>query len=104
MQALSLQQTISWFTTERREWLVAVCFAFAAGYGVGNGHTTTGAIVHISDQLGQTKSTLAKTRNVAGCEHYARVTAVRDANAAEQGADVDLRDVPSCPGLPKPKK
>lgn len=103
MLALSLQQTISWFTKERREWLVAVCFAFAAGYGTANGHTTQGAIAHVSDQLGQTKKALVKTQQADGCEYrlVQQTTAL-----AKEPVVVDPSRIPkdNCPPIPKSRQ
>lgn len=57
-----MMANLSWFTCERRNWLVLVAAAAVAGFGFGNGHTTQSSINHLSMQLGTVKS-------VASCEH-----------------------------------
>ncbi len=42
---------------------VGACFLCGLlGFAAGNGHTTTGAVAHVSEQLGQQNVALAKTR------------------------------------------
>lgn len=49
--------------SERKGWIAAVIAAAVLGFAGGNGHTTQGAVAHISDQLGQEKK-------AADCEHH----------------------------------
>lgn len=103
MLALSLQRTISWFTTERRMWTVALFAALLAGFGLGNGHTTQGSIAHVSDQLGQTETALVSSEKVAKCEH--RIVQQTTALAKEP-VIVDPSRIPkdNCPPIPKSRQ
>lgn len=92
-----------WLTFERKNWLATVAFALAAGFGLGNGHTTQGAISHVSDQLGQTTANLQKVEKVipaieaqAGCENN---RANKTINLALQPIVVDKSQIPvdNCP-------
>lgn len=53
---------MAWFTNERRLWLAACLACALVGFGIGNGHTTQGAIAQVSDQLGQNKAALVKVQ------------------------------------------
>lgn len=91
----------NWLTNERKNWLGAVIVALCAGYGVGNGHTTQGAIEHVSEQVGQKDAKLKALQtkiipalqDQAGCEHS------RADKAAEVG---DMPDY--CRHVVVPKK
>lgn len=41
-----------WFTPVRRAFLAGLFLGGLGGFGLGNGHTTQGAIEHISQQIG----------------------------------------------------
>ena len=46
----------------------ACMLSAAVGFAVGNGHTTSGAVEHVSDQLGQEKVRTRALASVAGCQ------------------------------------
>jgi hypothetical protein len=54
-----------WLTSERKEWIAAVFVAALIGFWIGNGHTTQGAVEHISQELGCEHSRADKTAKVA---------------------------------------
>jgi hypothetical protein len=94
-----------WFTHERRYWLGLVAAAALVGFGIGNGHTTQGAVENISTQLGQRGAQLhqleahdiPKLKAQVGCEHVRAQTAIA---VARDGRDApDLSDVPTCPPI-----
>jgi hypothetical protein len=96
-------QKSSWFTVERRGWVAAVVFAGAVGFGFGNGHTTQGAIQHVSQQLGNEKATVKqlKTKDIpalkslAGCESWRADVAT---SLAERPVIVNPSEIPGdCP-------
>lgn len=97
----TLQRKINWLTLERREWLVTVALAGLLGFGLGNGHTTQGAVANISDQLGQQKKATVTASKVAGCEHARANIATGVAVQSQNGDDVNLASIPNCPALPK---
>lgn len=65
-----LQTVNSWLTSERKGWIAGIVLCSMLSAGLMNGHTTQGAISHISDQLGDTKAKLGQTSAVAGCEEW----------------------------------
>lgn len=75
-------------------WISGLILAFCAGLAIGNGHTTQGAIVHISDQLGQAKK-------AAKCEKVRGDKAAVVAEKAIVGAIVDTAPIPSPAEIPK---
>lgn len=87
-------------TFERRNWLALVIMGFVSGYGVGNGHTTTGAVEHISDQLGQTEHKAAVVETEAQCEHRRADKATAVAGNAILSANVDNVPTPKFKDLP----
>lgn len=101
-----LQQKTNWATTERRAWTFAVIASAAIGFGFGNGHTTQGALSHVTWQLGQQKKVVAKLADVAGCQTLRAKVAKTDAIASENGANINLAAIPNCALPPKlaPKK
>jgi hypothetical protein len=90
------QVSTGWFTFERRNWVALVICAALAGFGLGNGHTTQGAIATVSDQLGQAKAQIPKLAARAGCEKW---RADVSANLAKQSNMVDPSEIPAdhCP-------
>lgn len=76
-----------WFTYERRNWCAVIVLAACAGYAGGNGHTTQGAIVHVSQQLGDAKAK-------AACEHK---VAQKAKAVAKQGILAATRDDVAAP-------
>lgn len=89
-----------WLNFERRNWLaIAICTALA-GFSVGNGHTTQGSIVNISQQLGQKKAVIKKLETVdipkikavAGCQAAKADVATKVVRGA-----ADRADIPACP-------
>lgn len=71
------------FTHERRNWVAIVLAAGLCGFGIGNGHTTQGAVAHISDQLGQTSKKLAVTACERGVARQVAGQAIAAANTGE---------------------
>lgn len=67
----------SWLSFERRNWVALVVVAGMGGYALGNGHTTSSAIDHVSMQLGDTKAQvhklqtteIPKLKAIVNCEH-----------------------------------
>lgn len=51
----------------------------------------------------QTKE-VPKLKAIAGCQSLRAKIATTEAVKSENGADVDLREIPNCPALPKPNK
>jgi len=98
----------SWFNYERRNWIVALALAACVGYAGGNGHTTQGAILNVSQQLGDKKAELTtlktkvipKLKAQAGCEHSRADKASVVAEKAIVGAVVDSAPVPSPKEIP----
>ena len=94
-----------WFTYERRNWGGAIIICALAGYAVGNGHTTSGAIDHISDQLGQTEHKAAIVQKDASCEHNRanKIASVAGqailSNSVEAVPTPQFKDIPvdTCP-------
>ena len=87
-----------WFTYERRNWIGAVLIAAAGGFGVGNGHTTQGAITHISQQLGDAKKKATCEHHVAEKAKAVALQGIAAANIAEVPApDPKSLPVDNCP-------
>lgn len=74
-------------------WIGVCAVAFCAGLALGNGHTTQGAVAHISDQLGQAKA-------AAGCENHRASRATAVAGKAILAANLDSMVVPKFRDLP----
>ena len=99
----SLIGGLSWLTPVRKAFSAGLLIGSLGGYSAGNGHTTQGAVEHVSAQLGQTKAVLNTVekhdipalKSEAGCEHWRAQVA---ANLAVQPAVVDPSQIPAdCP-------
>lgn len=98
----------SWFTSERELWLAAILFAGVAGFGIGNGHTTQGAILNVSQQLGDQKAVvrdlktkvIPKLKAESGCEKKRADKTAAVATKAIIGAVVDTAPIPSPKEIP----
>jgi hypothetical protein len=76
-----------WLTSERKEWIAAVFFALLAGFCIGNGHTTQGAVEHISQEL--------------GCEHVRADRSTKVAKQAIVSAYSDSVPIPDARSIPR---
>lgn len=101
--------SFGWLTPARKSMALAFVAGAIAGYAGGNGHTTQGAIEHVSDQLGQTKNKLVTVEKHDNCVTKKAQIATAVANTAVQSAirpDVDVPDtavIPYCPPAPTVK-
>lgn len=99
---------LSWLTFERRNWLALAFVVGAAGYGVGNGHTTQGAIQDVSQQLGQKKAevhalqtvTIPKLKAANNCEANRGDKAAAVATQAIKSATIEAVPIPSPSAIP----
>lgn len=91
----------SWLTFERRNWIALVIVGTMAGFSVGNGHTTQGAISNISNQLGQKVGENHKLTAAAHCEGVRADKATVVARQAIRGALIDSAPIPSPSAIPR---
>lgn len=63
-QEMQESPDMSWFSSERKNWLAVVGLAACIGYWCGNGHTTQNAIQDIASQQGQTHEQLVHVQKV----------------------------------------
>lgn len=104
----SVDSRLSWFKYERRNWIAAIALAFMAGYGLGNGHTTQGAIQNVSQQLGEKDGQLKtlktkvipKLQAAAHCEGTRADTAAKVAKTAIVSANSGTVPVPPPSAVP----
>lgn len=101
--------SFGWFTPQRRGLAIAFFLGACAGFGVGNGHTTQGAIEHVSAQLGDAKGAVAVLQRHDNCVALQAKVATAVANQAVVSAVVratpipDPSVIPDCPPPPKVK-
>lgn len=109
-QSLEMKNGVSsWLTLERRNWIALVVVGSLGGFGLGNGHTTQGAVQNVSQQLGQKSAQIHKLQTVdipklraaVHCEGRRADTATVVAKQAIRGALVDSAPVPPPSALPK---
>ena len=91
---------LDWLTYERRNWIGLVTVAALAGFAFGNGHTTSGAVEHISDQLGQKSALVHRLTAANNCESKRGDKAAEVAKQAIRGALIDTAPVPSPSQIP----
>lgn len=97
-----------WLTHERRNWIGGIIVCALAGYGLGNGHTTSSAIDHVSMQLGDTKAQVHHLQTVIvpqlkaakNCEADRGDKASAVAKDAIKGALMATAPVPSPSDIP----
>ncbi len=98
------REVSNWAQFTKREWFRGGLIALVAGVGgfaLGNGHTTQGAISHVSEQLGQAKVVVDKTKKLVTCEHKRADVAGAVANQAVASnfiANVPVPDPAVIPG------
>lgn len=112
MTARSLEQAprwADWVTHERRNWIGAAILCGLFGFSLGNGHTTQGAIQHVSEQLGQKQAEVHKLNTVVipqlkaatHCESARGDKAAAVAHQAIQSATIDAVPIPSPNAVPR---
>lgn len=89
-----------WMTHERRNWIAGIIVAALGAYSVGNGHTTTGAIQHVSWQLGEKKAQIVKLKVAAHCEDARATKASSVAGQAILSANIDAIQTPKFGDIP----
>lgn len=94
MTVMTLPENPDHIVRERRGWIAGVIGAALLGFAAGNGHTTQGAISHVSDQLGQEKA-------AENCQHKRADKAVKVANQGIVSNYIVTVPIPDPAALPK---
>lgn len=92
----------SWLTPARRNLVAVFLLGLFVGYAGGNGHTTGGAIEHISQQLGDAKVAAKCEHAVAQKSQAIAKQAIVAANVPEIAApDPSVLPADKCPPVKK---
>lgn len=89
--------SFGWLTPSRKSAAVGFLLGAIAGYAGGNGHTTQGAIEHISAQYGDAKKDTVTLQRHDNCVTRKADVATIVANSPE----LDTSIIPYCPPPPK---